>query len=120
MIPDASHIAQAAKTDEMIMREVDISLNVENGWATCGRFRTYGDDEDDGTHMQGYWVCYAEESEDAKWVMNLAVTQQPSDLYFAIEDIGLDDQRFTDSLNYIIFGSNDADVIAAIKRGEEE
>ena len=39
MIPDAQHIANARKIDDMVIREIDLSMRVDEGWVSAGRYR---------------------------------------------------------------------------------
>lgn len=117
MIPEAAHIAQAAEHDGMVVRETDLSLRVEAGWASAGRFTTYTEDEEEP--RVGYWVCHALEADD-KWDMRMAIVSHHKRLFDACEEVLIFDERFTQSLLYLMHGTTDPETIAASLLKEEE
>lgn len=121
MIPEAEHIAQAAKADYMLVREIDLSMRIDTGWVSAGRFRTLNDEEDPESIIQGWWLCHAVETED-EWDMKMALLNNYEQFFIAMENLNIDDVRFVDSLNYLCYGSNDPDVILEVRarRSEEE
>lgn len=121
MIPEAEHIAQAADADYMLVREIDLSMRVDTGWVSAGRFRTLNDEEDLESIKQGWWLCHAVETED-EWDMKMALLNNYEQFYEAIPTLLIDDERFVESINYLCYGSNDPDVILEVRarRIEEE
>jgi hypothetical protein len=121
MIPEAEHIAQAADADYMLVREIDLSMRVDTGWVSAGRFRTLNDEEDPESIIQGWWLCHAVE-EEAEWDMKMALLTNYEQYWQAVPTLLIDDDRFTESLNYLCYGSNDPDVIAEVRtqRSSEE
>lgn len=121
MIPEAEHIAQAAKADYMLVREIDLSMRIDTGWVSAGRFRTLNDEEDPESIVQGWWLCHAVEME-SEWDMKMALLNNYEQFFIAIDDLHIDDVRFIESLNYLCYGSNDPDVILEVRarRSEEE
>tara|TARA_R100000458_G_C8241653_1_gene220548 strand:- start:740 stop:1192 length:453 start_codon:yes stop_codon:yes gene_type:complete len=128
MIPSAEHIAQARKLDDMCAREVDLSVRIDNGWFSCGRYRAISDEEDT---RQGYWVCKAMEDEET-WEMELALatkhTQIPEVVYTLLGQGGDGESWFThhglalgipeyiyESINFLLFGTNDLDIINKLR-----
>lgn len=121
MIPEAEHIAQAAKADYMLVREIDLSMRIDTGWVSAGRFRTLNDEEDPESIVQGWWLCNATETE-SEWDMKMAIMSKYEQFFAAAESLGVDSKVFTDSLNYLCYGSTDEDVIMEVRaqRSEEE
>lgn len=127
MIPTAEHIARCRKSDDMCVREVDLSVRVENGWFSCGRYRTMSDEEDT---RQGFWVCLATEHE-SEWNMDLSIgsTHQhiPQMVVTVLgSDFGFDDEEsdipshIFDSINFLLYGTNDSDVIHKLRIEDTE
>ena len=117
MIPDVTNIAQAAKHDGLIVREVDLSMRLDTGWACAGRFTTYAE-EDDNPRM-GYWISHAVES-DMEWKMDLAIVSGHDRLFEAADKIHINDDRFHESLLYLMHGTTDLETIAGIIAKEKE
>ena len=111
MIPDVTHIAKAAQHDGLIVREVDLSMKLDTGWACAGRFTTYADERDNP--QMGYWISHAVEGE-GEWKMDLAVVSHHDRLFEASERIHINDERFHDSLIYLMHGTTDPETIAEI------
>lgn len=119
MIPEATHIAQAAGHDGMTVRETDLSMRVEAGWASAGRFSMFTDEKEEAD--RGYWVCHSLES-DNEWDMRMAIVGKHTRLFAACEELLLHDEHFISSLVYLIHGTNDPETIAAslLQQQEEE
>ena len=114
MIPAAEHIAQASKIDNMVVREIDLSLRVDDGWVTAGRFRVVEESDDEIT--QGFWACYAHEDE-TEWIMNLALCPSHRVMLSSLEELGVTDSRVLDSIKFLVYGSTDDDIIAKTHEG---
>ena len=84
MIPEAEHIAQAAKADYMLVREIDLSMRIDTGWVSAGRFRTLNDEEDPESIVQGRWLCNATETE-SEWDMKMAFMSKYEQFFAAAE-----------------------------------
>lgn len=112
MIPDAQHIANARKIDDMVIREIDLSMRVDEGWVSAGRYRVVLDDVDEV--RQGFWICKALESED-EWQMKMAILGSHKDMLSGAEQVDIDSEHVIKSIEFLIFGSNDEDVIMAIQ-----
>tara|TARA_R110001606_G_scaffold349209_3_gene499087 strand:+ start:596 stop:976 length:381 start_codon:yes stop_codon:yes gene_type:complete len=117
MIPEATHIAAAAKHDGMVIRETDLSMRIETGWASAGRFTTYA--EEDEQPRMGFWLCHAVEK-DNEWEMNLAIVSKHSQIFSALEEIHIDDDRVKDSFTYLIHGTVDEETIAIMLQEDQK
>tara|TARA_Y100000004_G_scaffold184608_2_gene233843 strand:+ start:282 stop:689 length:408 start_codon:yes stop_codon:yes gene_type:complete len=110
MIPAAEHIMQARQSDDPLVREVDCSLWIEEGWFSAGRYRVPVSDSE---IRQGYWVCIAMALEE-EYQMQLSVK---GDIVSLMEMVmqWTDNITVINSMHYLAYGSIDADVIAKIE-----
>ena len=109
MIPAAEHIMQARGKDDMIVREVDCSLYTNEGWFSCGRYRTIEE-----SPLQGYWLALSIDL-DEEISTSLALCSKHYQVLERAKAIGAISPTVINSITYLTYGTIDEDVIEKLK-----
>ena len=93
----------------MIVREVDCSLYTNEGWFSCGRYRTIEENP-----IQGYWLALSIDL-DEEISTSLALCSKHYQVLERAKAIGAISPTVINSITYSDYGTIDEDVIEKLK-----